>query len=154
MPDNKEKLVSRRAFARQAAMISATASLAPASLVPAALATGSHNSSGHVFAHAAPLEEHEQLPENFPKLSPAGQAEAEARYQLVMSRHGARLSEEQKKLTRTLCLFGQPGLERLRTYSLSNGDVPALFLRPLVEREKPLVLKHDPASTSPTPKKP
>ena len=91
--------------------------------------------------------------DNYPKLSPAGQAEAEARFQLVLSRHGSRLNDEDKHNIRTLCYFAQPGLERLRSFSLKNGDVPALFLKPLVERGKTPPLKRPitPAAATPKP---
>jgi hypothetical protein len=35
-----------------------------------------------------------------------------------------------------LCIFMQPSLEHVRAYPLENGDVPAVFLKPLFEREK------------------
>ncbi len=131
MKEIKQVLLSRRQFARRAAVLSATASLAPAGLV---------------LASPARPAESEQLPNDFPKLSIEGQAEAEARYQLVLSRHGARLNDEQKKSTKFLCYSAQPGLERVRAFTLSNGDVPALFLKPIVEREKTSAAKHAPAS--------
>jgi hypothetical protein len=71
-----------------------------------------------------------------PKLSAEGQAEAEARVQTILSRYGSRFSEAQKADIRRLCILAQPPLERLRAYALKNGDGPALYLKPLVEREK------------------
>jgi hypothetical protein len=122
MTDDQKKLLSRRAFARRAALFSASAAL---------LTDGTFRTS-NVLADVAV-----QLPADLPKLSPESQAEAEARFQLVLSRHGARLSEEEKRNVRTLCYFSQPGLDRLRSFALKNGDVPALFLKPIVERDKP-----------------
>ena len=120
MADDQQKPLSRRAFARRVALFSASAALiSEGALLPS-------------DAQAATS----QLPDNLPKLSPEGQAESEARFQLVLSRHGSRLTEEDKRNIRTLCYFAQPGLDRLRSFALKNGDVPALFLRPLVEREK------------------
>jgi hypothetical protein len=137
MQDKKEILFSRRQFAKRAAVLSATASFVPA---------------GVVLPHSVPAKEPEQLSENFPKLSPEGQAEAEARFQLVLSRHGVRLTEDQKKDVRMACFSAQPGLERVRAFPLTNGDVPALFLKPIVEREKTAPLKNDaiPAKAIPT----
>ena len=42
----------------------------------------------------------------------------------------------QKADLRRLCNLAQPPLDRLRAYALENGDGPALYLKPLVEREK------------------
>ena len=120
--EDHDRTLSRRQFAQKAALLSATASLAPAGvLLPAPAAAGQ-----------APA----QLPDNFPKLSAEGQAEAEARFQSLLSRYGSRLNDEEKSLARTACYLAQPSLERLRAFSLENGDVPALYLKPLVERDK------------------
>ena len=137
MNDPNQKLFSRRSFARRAALVSASAALLSETSVL--------TSNLHAISPA-------QLPDNLPKLSPESAAEAEARFQLVLSRHGLRLSEEEKRNTRTLCYFAQPGLDRLRAFSLKNGDVPALFLKPLVEREKVTQPNHA-ASASSTPPK-
>lgn len=119
MPDKNELLCSRREFAQRAALL--TASLVPAGLVleksalPAAAA---------------------QLPENLPKLSPEGQIEADARFQAILSQYGTHFSADQKALIQGLCIFLQPALEHLRAYPLQNGDAPALYLKPLMERER------------------
>jgi hypothetical protein len=139
MQSHKQSLLSRRQFARRAAVLSATASLVPA---------------GMVLPQPSEVAETEQLPENYPKLSPEGQAEAEARCQLVLSRHGARLTDEEKKSVRMLCFSVQPNLEKVRAFSLSNGDVPALFLKPIVERDKSPALKPNATSTMTSPKNP
>jgi hypothetical protein len=118
MPDKKEPLCSRREFAQRAALL--TASLVPAGLVLEKSALP-----------AAP-----QLPENLPKLSPEEQIEAEARFQAILSQHGTRFNADQKALIQGLCIFLQPALEHLRAYPLQNCDAPALYLKPLVERER------------------
>ncbi|HEY2120443.1 MAG TPA: twin-arginine translocation signal domain-containing protein [Candidatus Acidoferrum sp.] len=123
MNNQSNRLLSRRAFAKHAALISASAGIASNPLIFPS------NSS-------AAEPESIQAPDNLPKLSAEGQSEAEARYQLALSRYGSRLNEEQKKSAKFMCYTVQPGLERLRSFALQNGDVPALFLRPLVEREK------------------
>jgi hypothetical protein len=71
-----------------------------------------------------------------PKLSPEGQAEAHARYQLVLGLYGDRLSDEQKASVKKMCADVQPALDRIRSYKLENGNAPALYLKPLFERDK------------------
>jgi len=118
--------ISRREFARRAAIASAAASVAPVT----ALATPA--------AHAIPAAPPAQPPQaaDMPKLSPEGHAEVEARIQSIFSQYGSRLSDAQKTDIRRLCNLAQPPLDRLRAYALDNGDAPALYLKPLVEREK------------------
>src|ERR1700680_4920754 len=113
--------MSRREFARRAAMASAVASLGPVNAL-----------------HAAPSARAQQTPQppNMPKLSPEGQSEAEARLQTILAQYGTRFSEDQKADLKRLCLLAQPPLDRLRAYAIENGDGPALYLKPLVEREK------------------
>jgi len=118
--------ISRREFARRAAIASAAASIAPA----AALATPA--------AHAVPAAPPAQPPQaaDMPKLSPEGHAEVEARVQSILSQYGSRFSDAQKTDLRRLCALAQPPLDRLRAYALENGDGPGLYLKPLLEREK------------------
>lgn len=130
--------LSRREFARRAAMISAAAPLAGTGL----LAEG-----------ALPIGMQQQQAENLPKLSPEGQAEADARYQQVLGQYGSRLSGDEKNLVRTLCIFLQPALEHVRAYPLTNGDAPALYLKPLVEREKKPAAIPSPKNAKPAAKK-
>ena len=133
MGEKKSSGISRREFARRAAMASAAASLAPVKVLAAESAT------------AWPLPP--QLPD-MPKLSPEGQAEVEARIQAIFSQYGSRFSEAQKADIRRLCALAQPPLDRLRVYAIENGEGPALYLKPLVEREKkPAAL---PAAAKPT----
>jgi hypothetical protein len=73
---------------------------------------------------------------DLPKLSPESHAEAEARLQTVLAQYGSRFSDTQKADIRRLCFLAQPPLDRLRAYALENGDSAALYLKPLVEREK------------------
>ena len=140
MNGKKDKGISRREFTRRAALASAVASIAPA-VAGASAATETPASSAAkaapdaqatgIFA-AAPA----QQPANTPKLSPEGQAEAEARYQSIVNQYGKRFSEEQKTDLRRLCFVAQPPLDRLRAYALANGDAAALYLKPLVEHDK------------------
>ncbi len=138
--------ISRREFARRAALASAVATVAPA----AAIATPAPPSNEHANAAAAdrlsraskdggrvsdPASITPQVGD-LPKLSPEGHAEVEARIQSILSQYGNRLSEAQKADIRRLCNLAQPPLDRLRAYPVENGDGPALYLKPLAEREK------------------
>lgn len=115
--------ISRREFARRAAFVSAAASLSPAELL-------SRDSPAFV---TQPL----QAPASGgPKLSPESQAEMESRLQAVFAQHGARLTDAQKSDLRRIAAEGQAALDRLRAYPTNNGDGPALYLKPLMEREK------------------
>jgi hypothetical protein len=118
MTNKPQRTLSRREFAQRAAMLSATASLVPAGVI----ASGT----------TAPA----QIPTEVPKLSDAGHAEAESRYQQILSLYGSRLDDEQKANVKRMCAELQPMLDRIRGYALQNGDAPALYLKPLVERPK------------------
>ena len=124
MKENKDHRLSRREFAHRAALLSATASIAPVGIMLPAEAFPSASA---------------QSPD-LPKLSAEGQVEADARFQAVLSRYGNRLSEEEKQRTKALCFSLQTTLEQVRAYPLKNGDVPAVFLKPLIDRDnKPKV---------------
>lgn len=79
-----------------------------------------------------------QAPDNAAKLSDAGRAEAEARYQAILARYPDRFSEAQKADLKRLCYAAQTPLDQLRAYAVANGDAPALVLKPLVERPRTL----------------
>lgn len=143
--------MSRREFARRAALasasvaatVSAVASLAPAqtsaapssapayAIEPCSVLAGASTPGPELFA-AAPA----QQPAGTPKLSPESQAEVDSRIQAIFSQYGSRFSDEQKADIRRLCAVAQPPLDRLRAYALENSDSPALYLKPLVERER------------------
>jgi len=113
--------ISRRQFARRAALLSASASIVPAA---------------SVFADASielPAQQQAEAHSNLPAES---QAEAEARYQQILSQYGSRFSTEEKASLREMNLVTQASLDKVRAFSLENGDGPALYLKPLVEREK------------------
>jgi hypothetical protein len=123
--------ISRREFARRAAIASAV-SIVPTGVLPSA---SQQTSTASV-------------------LSPESQTEADARYQAILASYGSRFSDAQKADLRRLCSAAQPSLDRLRAYSIENGDGPALYLKPLVEREKkpqPTVI---PQPANPAPQKP
>jgi hypothetical protein len=129
MGNEKDHAISRREFARRAAMVSA-ATLAPANLL------------GSDVLPAMP----QQQPTSA-NLSPESQAEVESRIQAILSEYGGRFSDAQKTDLRRLCKETQPVLDRLRAYRVENGDGPALYLRPLMEREK----KPSPITAPPKP---
>jgi hypothetical protein len=114
------QLLSRREFAQRAAVLSASASLVPAEVILAR-------------TPPAPIGPSTQTES---KLTAEGQAEAESRSQQILNLYGSRLDEEQKSNIKRMCAELQPMLERVRNFKLENGDAPALYLKPLVEREK------------------
>ena len=133
-----EKALSRREFARGAALGTA-ATLLPLpdvlpSVVPAAPTDVAQNTT------------------DAPKLSTQSQAEAESRYQAIMAQYPDRFSDAQKTDLKRLCIFVQPSLDHIRAYAIANGDLPGLYLKPLVDRDKKPVTAADggkPASAAP-----
>jgi hypothetical protein len=136
--------ISRREFARRAALASAVATVAPATALTTPAAPSNENApvaaadrGGHLSAPTGdPAIPQPGQSSDLPKLSPESQAEVDARIQTIFAQYGKRFSEEQKADIRRLCAVAQPPLDRLRNYALENGDAPALYLKPLVEREK------------------
>jgi len=120
MNGKRGSTISRREFARRAAIASAVA-IAPA---------------GTLSGRPTLTEFPEQQTKDTPSLSPESHAEAEARYQSILGIYGARFSETQKSDLRRLCFLAQLPLDNLRKFTIENGDGPALYLKPLVEREK------------------
>jgi hypothetical protein len=117
---DRKKDLSRRAFAKQAALAAAAAAAASAgvsvSRVPSALAD----------EPPAPAAK----PPAAPTISAQSEAEAKARYQLILARRGSRLSEAQKQEVHRAVLEQQMGLDALRAFPLDNADEPATVLRP------------------------
>lgn len=122
---NEKKHVSRRDFARKAALLGVAA--------PLMTATGDAASAG---SKASDDQNPPKLPADFPKLSDQSRAEVEDRYQAILNQYGFRFTAEQKADLRRLCYLAQPPLDALRGYAIQNGDSPALYLKPVVEREK------------------
>lgn len=163
--------ISRREFARRAALASAAVAIAPpaiaelasrgggippASPAPAAGALRP-NGPDSGAAGAGDAGQAQQGPP-MPKLTPEGQIEVDARVQTILSQYGGRFSEAQKADLRRLCILAQPPLDRLRAYAVENGDGTALYLKPLMEREKKPAAKPNakPATAAPAsaPRKP
>jgi hypothetical protein len=59
------------------------------------------------------------------KLSPAARGEVEAKVADLFRKYGDRLSEEQKADIRRIMAESQEGLEKMRAFTLENGDQPA-----------------------------
>ncbi len=132
--------ISRREFARRAALASAVATVAPAAAIAATAAPSNERANVAAADFAGrllpPTSNASQQAADLPKLSPEGHAEVEARIQTIFGQYGSRFSEAQKADIRRLCNLAQLPLDRLRAYSLENGDGPGLYLKPLLEREK------------------
>jgi hypothetical protein len=149
-PEKARDGMSRREFARRAAIASAISPTITAAMVawtPITAAGAAANPPSPVAttlqspaaASAAPTTTSSatgaQAP-ILPKLSVESQAEVDARVQGILGQYDSRFSEEQKSDIRRLCTLAQPPLDRMRAYHLDNADGPALYLKPLVEREK------------------
>lgn len=63
------------------------------------------------------------------KLSPAAQAEVEAKIASIFRKYGNRLSDEQKADIRRAMAESQDGLEKMRAFVLENGVEPATVLK-------------------------
>ena len=125
-----DKPLSRREFARRTALGAASAAVLPLrELVPPPAESAPPPIE-------APPQPPTQNPDAAPKLSPQGQAEADFRFQAILNQYPDRFSEAQKTDLRRLCVALQPSLDHIRAYSISNGDLPALYLKPLVDRDK------------------
>ena len=125
-----DKSFSRREFARRAALGAATAAVLPLrELVPSTAASEPPSAQ-------APAQTSLQNATSAPKLSPPSQAEADFRFQAILNQYPDRFSEAQKTDLRRLCVALQPPLDHIRAYPISNGDLPALYLKPLVDRDK------------------
>jgi len=101
----KSNRITRRQFARGAAVAAAGAAL-----LPQRFAAQSYPPPGS-------------------KLSLEAQSEVEAKLQNVLRKYGSRLSQAEQADVRRLLLLNQESLEQLRSYQLENSDQPALVLR-------------------------
>ncbi len=132
--------ISRREFARRAALASAVVSIVPAAVTAAAApatSLGGQSAPQDTHPPAPPAAVTQQNPvPGAPKLSVEGQSEADARFQTILVMYGARFSDEQKNDLHRLCAVVQPSLDRIRAYKIENGDGTALYLKPGFEREK------------------
>jgi hypothetical protein len=118
--EHRKKEITRRAFARNAALAAATVAVLPA------LPSAAFSQQQPAPAPPAPPPAEGPAP---PPLSAAGQAEVEARVQGVMRQFGGRLSDAQKAEVRRLITLGQKSVEDLRAFPLDITDEPATILK-------------------------
>lgn len=111
------KNMSRRTFARTAIVATAAA------VLPNAIAQTQPPAPKPAPAEPKP-------PSNPPALSPASQAEVDARVQWVFTKYGSRLDDVQRADIRRIITAGQPGVEDMRKYALENANAPAPAFRP------------------------
>jgi hypothetical protein len=130
-----DKTVSRREFARRAAAFVACSDLSRSAALGAASATLLPLRDLAPSSSAA-SSAHDQTAGSNSELSPQSRAEAESRHQTILQQHPDRFSEAQKTDLKRLSLALQPSLDHLRAYAISNSDLPALYLKPLVDRDK------------------
>ena len=149
--------VSRREFARRAALGTAALLAYPNLESASPIAAPSPDSHSSVASHSpvptgpSPLLQTPQAQPAPPKLSPQSQAEADFRFQAILNQYPDRFSDAQKTDLRRLCVMLQPPLDRLRAYIISNGDLPALYLKPLVDREKKSAAPSAPGKSAASP---
>ena len=106
--------LSRREFARRAALAATTAALAPSNL----LAQDSAASPATPQSQPAPEG-----------LSPELQAEGELKYQWIIQNYGSRLTDAEKQDVHRLVMEGQKPLAAFRAFPLDNADQPATVLK-------------------------
>lgn len=114
--EETEERISRREFAKAAALTT-VAALAPLDLIA--------QQEKQPTTQAKPPEK----PPETPKLSEASRAEADLAYETVIRKFGSRFSEEQKQDIKRLIDQQQGGLDKLRAFSVTNGDQPATVLK-------------------------
>jgi hypothetical protein len=144
--DPTKPALTRREFATGALLTGAAATLSVVSPTPAA-----------TLAAVSPTPAPAIPPQSAtpPAPSEASQAESAQRLQTILALYGSRFSEDQKADLKKICNSTQSSLDRLRAYPTGNADDPALYLKPLWEREKkpasvPATEKHP----TPAPAKP
>ncbi len=108
--------LSRREFARRAAVAVTTAAVLPASLLSQETAPQRPSSTN-------------QPPQPPTALSADLQAEGELKYTWIIQTYGKRLSEDQKQDLHRLVMEGQKPLAAFRAFPLENSDQPATVLK-------------------------
>lgn len=108
--------LSRREFARCAALAATTAVIAPSALLAQETAP-------------KPAASPDKPPPPTTQLSPELQAEGELKYQWVIQTYGSRLTDAQKKDVHRLIMEGQKPLTAFRAFPLDNADQPATVLK-------------------------
>lgn len=119
MPETKKpSAISRRTFAASAA-VAATAVLLPGKQ-----------------ARAESPEPAQAQSDAVAKLSPGARAELDAKLKELFRKYGNRLNDEQKADLRRVMAETQDGLEKMRTFALTNGDQPAAVFQLYREGEQ------------------
>src|SRR5262249_15132968 len=113
---NQDPGLSRREFARRAALAATTAAVLPSTLFSQETATK---------PAASPAKPAEPAVD----LSSEPKAEGELKYQWVIDRNGSRLSEAQKSDVHRLILESQKPLAAFRAFHLDNAQQPATVLK-------------------------
>jgi nitrous oxide reductase len=116
MNETAKSAITRREFATRAALAGAAATLG------ASPALAQTPASSPVTANVASTS--------------ATPSEPELRIQTILGLYGSRFSETQIADLRKMSSNTQKSLDRLRAFKVENSDDPALYLKPLVEREK------------------
>lgn len=111
---DRESTLSRRDFARRAAIAAASAAALPSSILGASRADSSAADSAQTKGGSAATE---------------NQAEIESKVQTIFRRYGDRLSAAQKADIRRLVAGGQKPLEAMRAFPLGNADQPGNVLK-------------------------
>ena len=112
--------IDRRRFAIGAAAAATTAIISPVEALEQAQTTPPPK---------PPAAGDEKTRAAMAKLSPAAQAEVEAKVASIFRKYGTRLSDEQKADIRRSMAESQDGLEKMRAFVLENGDEPATVLK-------------------------
>jgi hypothetical protein len=107
--------ISRREFARRAAIVATAAAVAPNVLMSQDAAPKPAVSPDKPLAAGG--------------LSPELQAEGELKYRWVIQTYGSRLSETQKQDVHRMIMEGQKPLAAFRAFPLNNADQPATVLK-------------------------
>ena len=105
--------ITRRSFAARA-----VAAVAATAAVP------------ELLAQVAPQTQ--ATPPKTPALPPASQAEVDARVNWIFTKYGARLDDTQRADIRRIIASGQPAIDAMRAYPLTNADGPAGAFNPIV----------------------
>ena len=106
---------TRREFARDAALLAATAAVAPRLLAQ------SEKTPAPVKPPQPPEKKEEEL-------SATAKAEVENAYKMLMDRFSGRFTDAQEKDIRRLLTQQQKGIEALRAFPLDNSNEPATVL--------------------------
>lgn len=104
--------ITRRGFAKGAAVAATAALIHPAEILAQSAATP-----------ATPLAQ--KAKEALAKLPPSSRAEVEAKVSEIVRRYGDRLNEDQKADILRIMAESQPGLDKMREFLLHNDDQPA-----------------------------